>query len=255
MAKSSKPPKHDYLIGERTIRTLFVVSAAGGALLIVALLLLMSARPQGRYVTPDRGQYTAALRDTIGPLENYGQDPATGRIQLPIERAIELVAERGVSGIQFGAAAAQAPTTTAEAGEETAVALPDGSQIYANCAGCHGANGQGVPGLAPPLAGHVPDLFATDGGREYLAHVLLYGLQGPITVAGNTYNGVMPPWAHLGDADIAAVLNHILTAWNNEAELPEDFEPYAASDIAAERDLGLTAAQVYEEREALELNE
>ncbi len=56
------------------------------------------------------------------------------------------------------------------------------------CAICHGADGQGMPSLGPPLAG----TDRTGGPAEHLARIVLHGLQGPITVNGETWNGIMP---------------------------------------------------------------
>jgi len=134
----------------------------------------------------------------------------------------------------------------------TALAQAAGETVYqTNCASCHQANGQGVPGAFPPLAGHVPELLAPEGGRTYLVHVLLYGLQGSITVDGQTYNGVMPAWQQLDDAQLADVLSYVSTAWENEADLPEGFEPFTADQVAAERGLGLTGSDMLEERTEL----
>ena len=78
--------------------------------------------------------------------------------------------------------AAEAPAATGPA---------DGAAVYAsNCASCHGANGAGIAGVFPPLAGHAADLAALDGGRTYLIDALLYGLQGAIVIDGTTYDGV-----------------------------------------------------------------
>jgi cytochrome c oxidase subunit 2 len=128
-----------------------------------------------------------------------------------------------------------------------------GEAAYANCAACHQANGQGVPGAFPPLAGHMPELLAPEGGREYLIDVALYGLQGPITVLGNRYDGVMPGFAYLSDEDIAAALNHALHAWGNDEQLPEDFEVITPSEVAAQRDRGFGPSDVHDLRQALEL--
>jgi mono/diheme cytochrome c family protein len=127
-----------------------------------------------------------------------------------------------------------------------------GETTYTNCAGCHGANGQGVPGAFPPLAGHAQDLYSAEGGREYLVNVLLYGLQGEITVDGATYNGVMPAWAHLSDEQIAAVINHVVTAWETGADL-EAFEPVLPTDVEAERNQGLSPSDVHDMRQNLAL--
>lgn len=79
--------------------------------------------------------------------------------------------------------------------------------------------------------------------------MLLYGLVGEITVDGHTYNNVMTPWAQLGDEELADVLN----SWSNPDILPVDFALFTPDELAAQRDLGLSSEQVYEERQSLEL--
>lgn len=129
-----------------------------------------------------------------------------------------------------------------------------GEQVYAaNCASCHQATGAGIPGAFPPLAAHAPELVAPEGGRIYVIDALLYGLQGPINVSGMSYNGVMPAWGFLSDDEIAAVANWILYEWGNEADLPDGFEPIAASEVESERGKGWTGADVYEVRNGLGL--
>lgn len=90
----------------------------------------------------------------------------------------------------------------------------DGSAVYAgNCVACHQANGQGLTGIFPPLAG-------TDwvlGSEERLVQILLHGINGQIDVLGVSYNGVMPAFAQLSDAELAAVLTHIRSSWGNDA--------------------------------------
>jgi mono/diheme cytochrome c family protein len=98
-----------------------------------------------------------------------------------------------------------------EAAGQEAEAITDpiaaGQAIYARqCQSCHQASGTGVPGAFPPLVGSE---WVT-GSPETVARILLNGLQGPITVAGETYNGAMPPWRDaLSDAEIAAVGTYI----------------------------------------------
>ena len=163
-------------------------------------------------------------------------------------------------------AAADAPGAATEAGpdapgaaETTAALLVDadvstGETVYnTNCASCHQATGTGVPNAFPPLAGHAPELALAEGGREYLAKLMLYGLQGEIQVLGEPYNGVMPAWAQLSDDELASTLNYVLSSWDNADALPPDYPAFAAAEIAAQRDDGLSAAQVYELRQTLEL--
>ena len=129
-----------------------------------------------------------------------------------------------------------------------------GSQTYLSmCAGCHQPTGAGIPGVFPPLAGHAADLYQATGGiggRAYLTHVMLYGLQGAIQIDGATYNGLMPAWANLSDAQVAAVINHVIVGFDG-VTAPEGFEAIRAEEIAAARNQGLTGAQVNEQRAAL----
>ncbi len=123
-----------------------------------------------------------------------------------------------------------------------------------NCMACHQTTGQGIPGAFPPLAGHLPEVVAADGGREYAIDVVLYGLQGAINVNGMAYNSVMTPWASMfDDQQIADVLNYAATAWDNAAALPEGFTAFTAEEVATQRATTLDAAAVYAKRGALGL--
>jgi len=115
----------------------------------------------------------------------------------------------------------------------------DGAAVYAaNCAACHGPAGAGIAGAFPPLAGHAADIAAIEGGRDYLIDAMLYGLMGPIEVDGVSYNGVMPAWGQLGDEQIAAALDHIVSLDGPAAD------PFTADEVAAQRGRGLAAADV-----------
>jgi len=103
-----------------------------------------------------------------------------------------------------------------------------GKKIFsANCATCHQANGMGVAGQYPPLAGSEYVL----GSTKRLGMILLKGLQGPLTVKGAQYGtAVMQPWDKtLSDAKIADVLTYIRQDWGNKAA------PVAPEGIAALR--------------------
>ncbi|HEV7299076.1 MAG TPA: cytochrome c [Tepidisphaeraceae bacterium] len=107
---------------------------------------------------------------------------------------------------------------------------------YVNCLNCHGTNGQGwdqYPGL-----GHAADLLAAPGGRDYLIDVHLYGLTSP------RWRAPMPPMGHLADANMAAVLNHMLTNFGNESRLPDGAALYTPDDIAARRGQDLSPSDV-----------
>lgn len=89
----------------------------------------------------------------------------------------------------------------------------DAAAIYsARCAACHQANGAGLPGVFPPLAGSE----WVNGKDSTLIAAVLHGIDGPLTVKGQSYNGVMPAFAaQLGDAELAALLTHIRSQWGN----------------------------------------
>jgi mono/diheme cytochrome c family protein/heme/copper-type cytochrome/quinol oxidase subunit 4 len=150
-------------------------------------------------------------------------------------------------------AASAGTTLTADASTEWDKEL--GEQTYTNCVACHQPNGQGVPAAFPPQAGHAPEIYNVEGGRTYMIHTVLYGLQGEIVVDGTTYNGIMTPWgALLDDEQIASVLNHVLTSWGNDALL-ENFTPITPEEVAAERATPMTAQEVYDSRAALGIPE
>jgi len=99
-----------------------------------------------------------------------------------------------------------------------AVAAPTGGDVgaatYARiCAACHQPTGMGLPGTYPPLASS--DYLAASPPEKLIGHVL-HGLQGPVTVNGNTFNGVMPPMSFLSDAEIAGALTFARSSWGNK---------------------------------------
>jgi mono/diheme cytochrome c family protein len=81
-----------------------------------------------------------------------------------------------------------------------------GMAVYGRtCIACHGPEGKGVPGAFPPLDGSP---WAT-GDPTVPARILLLGLQGPIEVAGQKFENIMPPLTDLKDAEIADVLTPV----------------------------------------------
>ncbi len=111
----------------------------------------------------------------------------------------------------------------------------DGKAVYdAHCAACHQPDGAGALGLAPPLAGTLGKRMAFPEGRKYLPGIVISGLAGRMESKGVLYEGIMPSWQQLSDAELAAVLNHVLTHFN-AAELPAGFTPIEADELAAPR--------------------
>jgi len=82
------------------------------------------------------------------------------------------------------------------------------------CAACHQPDGKGRPGQFPPLA--QSDWLL--GPAETPVRIVLFGLQGNVTVSGQQFNGNMPAFgAQLKDDQIAAVLSYVRQEWGNHA--------------------------------------
>lgn len=91
----------------------------------------------------------------------------------------------------------------------------NGALLFDNyCASCHQSNGAGVSGAIPPLASS--SWVLNDG--EQAASILLFGINGPISVQGKTFNGRMPTFGStLTNREIAAIVSHIRSSWGNSA--------------------------------------
>jgi cytochrome c553 len=100
--------------------------------------------------------------------------------------------------------------------------MPRAAQIYArNCQGCHGEKGVSVTEI-PSLANRVGYFARTPEGRRYLVQVP---------------NVALNPSS---DEDIAEMMNWLLDTYSR-AQLPPNFEPYSAQEIARLRQARIDA--------------
>ena len=139
--------------------------------------------------------------------------PAMGRIAPAVILATTLFGCAGKEPGTAGADSSAGSTTVAAAG----TAQTSGAEIYQRCVSCHQANGEGTTGTFPPLAGSE---YATAANVDVPINILLRGMQGPVTVKGVTYNGLMPPYGlgiEMTDEEVAAVLTHVRSSWGNSA--------------------------------------
>ncbi len=95
--------------------------------------------------------------------------------------------------------------------DELAASKKRGEEIYENyCIACHSGQGEGVPGVYPPLA--KSDYLMEQ--PEKAAAAVKYGQEGEIVVNGETYNNYMASLG-LSDQEVADVLNYIMNSWGN----------------------------------------
>jgi ubiquinol-cytochrome c reductase cytochrome b subunit len=116
------------------------------------------------------------------------------------------------SVVLSAAAAATLPSGNAPAAAASTTNANGAKVFSTNCSSCHGAQGQGLPGSFPPLANNP----VVTGDPNKVIGIVLTGLHETITVNGQTYNGVMPPWkGTLSNKDIADVISYIRGSLGN----------------------------------------
>jgi len=137
-----------------------------------------------------------------------------------------------------------APVTNAQPDTVTA----NGKQVFFNnCTACHQEDAKGIAGTFPPLANN-PDLFLA---RDFPVKVLLNGMAGTIKVNGASFEGEMPPFGHLSDGDIAAVVNFLRGSFGNIANAPANMKPLSPGDVTNIRKTAMTPPQVHAYRASL----
>lgn len=145
--------------------------------------------------------------------KSAGYDPAYFSESSPEDQGF-VVAQ---SGAGEGQALETVDSGTTEPAVDVQAMVSAGKTVYETfCLACHQANGEGLPGAFPALAGS--EWVLEDKGPGRLARIVLQGLQGPIEVKGQTYNSVMVAWrSQLSDDDVANVLTYIRQEWGNDA--------------------------------------
>lgn len=108
-----------------------------------------------------------------------------------------------------------------------------GKAVYElTCGPCHGPDGMGKPGQAPPYVGSE----WVQGSPNALIQIPLTGLSGPIHVAGQEWTQVTSMaamGAALSDEDLANVLSYIRLNFGNKASAitPEEVQAVRAAII------------------------
>lgn len=164
----------------------------------------------------------------MGASQNHGAEPPAARSTLPIWIIMVTLVLMLLGAVYFDRhsgwfneqvyspykSAAELAATQPQSGAATAAT--QGKRTYEIVCGiCHGTDGLGKPGQAPPLANSE---WVITKGYDRLTRIPLAGLSGPMQVSGKGWNLAMAPMgAALSDADLAAVLTYIRNAWGNQA--------------------------------------
>ncbi len=196
------------------------------------------------------------MSEEMKPDLTHGE-PAATRVTTPMWLFVLLLALLFLGGVYFDhhsgwfSAKVYAPYTSAEEVEQyqprsgAAAMRAHGKQVYEMvCGVCHGNDGLGKPGQAPPLAGSE---WVNTKGDNRLIHIPLEGLSGPITVKGQEMSFPSPMaamGAALSDADLAAVLSYIRSAWGNQAGAVTPEEVKAVRAAIGAHPQPLTAEQL-----------
>ena len=121
-----------------------------------------------------------------------------------------------------------------------------GYYLFKNtCAACHGSDGAGITGVAPPLA-KSEFVLGSDGT---LARIILHGMHGPITVneVDYNFNGEMPGLVNnptVSNKDVSDIISYLRNAFTTKSkkitldeiesirnETPKDGNSYTQEEI------------------------
>jgi nitrite reductase (NO-forming) len=161
----------------------------------------------GSYVLVDHSIFRAFNKGALAILKAEGED------NLAIYSGKEVdemyLGDRALPNLA-------AVTTAAAAAKTGELTIPQqieaGRALFAGtCSTCHQADGRGLEGVFPPLAGS--DMIAKD--PQLVPKTILQGLTGKISVNGREYNSVMPPMTQLTDDEVANISTYVLNSWGN----------------------------------------
>jgi nitrite reductase (NO-forming) len=164
----------------------------------------------GSYVLVDHSIFRAFNKGALGILKVEG----------PEDKSI--YSGKEVDSVYLGDKAASMASVDTAAKSEAAGTLTPAEQIKAGeslfagtCSVCHQADGNGLPGVFPPLA--KSDYLAARSKQELIG-IVLNGLTGAVKVNGKDYNSVMPPMSQLNDDEVANILTYVVSSWGNEGK-------------------------------------
>ena len=116
-----------------------------------------------------------------------------------------------------------------------------GLAVYSlTCVAFHQPTGKGLPPVFPPLA----EAPIVNDDPTLSIKFILHGLMGPITVAGTTYNSMMPAVAGLSDQDISDVTTYVRASFGNNSSPVSVEQVKAVREANASRNTPWTTAEL-----------
>ena len=162
----------------------------------------------GSYVLVDHSIFRAFNKGALAILKADG--PENKEIYSGKEVDAVYLGDQAAGTNRAPVAAAAASAKAGNLTKEEQVAA--GKVVFAGtCSTCHGADGKGMEGVFPPLAGS--DYIKANTGR--LPEIILHGMVGPVKVNGKDYNSNMPPMSQLTDDEVANISTYVLNSWGN----------------------------------------
>ena len=162
----------------------------------------------GSYVLVDHSIFRAFNKGALAILQAEG--PERKDIYSGKEVDAVYLGDQAAGTNRAPVAAAAASAKAGNLTKEEQIAA--GKVVFAGtCSTCHGADGNGMEGVFPPLANS--DYIKANPKR--LPEIILHGMVGPVTVNGKDYNSNMPPMAQLTDDEVANIATYVLTSWGN----------------------------------------
>lgn len=164
----------------------------------------------GSYVLVDHSIFRAFNKGALAILKADGAEDKAVYSGKEVDEVY--LGDKAVGTPSTAAVGAAAATyaATGRASKEERIAA--GKVLFAGtCSTCHQPNGEGMPGVFPPLA--KSDYIAAEPKR--VANIMLHGLHGKVTVNGKDYDSVMPPMSQLTDDEVANIGTYVLNSWGN----------------------------------------
>ncbi len=172
----------------------------------------------GTYILVDHALFRAFNKGALGMLKVEGPENQIAYSGKEVDEvyfgSAVLSQDSKVAGLeQQKKDAIKADPKIAELSKE--ILMEKGKRVFTQtCFACHQMNGEGMPGVFPPLA--KSDYLLAD--KERAIRAVIKGLAGPIKVNGKDYNGVMPP-VTLNDEQISQVLTYVSNEWGNKGDI------------------------------------